>query len=594
MKLFTKKNIKLLCAILLTTPLFLSAQVGIGTTSPNAELDITSTNNGLLIPRLDLSATNVPTVITPTISELVYNTFTSAAGANQVTPGFYYWNGTIWVKLSANSDNWALEGNASTTPGTNYVGTSDDVDLYLSRNGTDQIRLTTTELVINENSNDVDLRVESDNNTSMFLIDASNDGVMVNPTLGSFTGVNFQSRTDNANQAILGSSYGAGSAGYFHTDATSTAGTGVRSHTYNGATALRADNDAVDGGDDTIVSFSSSDEGFGAGWFVNIDNDNASGWGTADASYGILSEVTEAGEYHAGLYGKSDSGALDTAGVYGNITTPGGGSFTTNGAGALGYRSSTGTNIYGGYFEGDDGGYTNGTFRTMSTSTRVQSTIGFGAQGGLMGGWIKGKTYGLATQGERFSLYVNGREFTNDVITQLNENNNSNRIATYVPTSTTVDITSKGVSKLSNGRKRVIFNKEFGQLSSSKEPIIVTVTPLGKSNGVYIESVDANGFTIVENNNGIANVQFTWIAIATRKGYETIETPEELLANDYDKKLSKFMTGNILNNNKIEGQEMWWDGNKIQYSNTPEPKFNPANSVKAKDQKDKDVPLVKN
>ena len=47
---------------------------------------------------------------------------------------------------------------------------------------------------------------------------------------------------------------------------------------------------------------------------------------------------------------------------------------------------------------------------------------------------------------------------------------------------------------------------------------------------------------IVENNNGIANVQFTWIAIATRKGYEIIETAEELLANDYDHKLSKFMT----------------------------------------------------
>ena len=61
------------------------AQVGIGNTDPNGALDITSTTEGLLIPRVSLTATNVATITTPTISELVYNTSTSAAGPNQVT-----------------------------------------------------------------------------------------------------------------------------------------------------------------------------------------------------------------------------------------------------------------------------------------------------------------------------------------------------------------------------------------------------------------------------------------------------------------------------------------------------------------------------
>ncbi len=79
------------------------SQVGIGTSNPQASLDINSTTDGLLIPRVALSATNVATVITPTISEMVYNTFTSAVGPNQVTPGYYYWNGTLWVSvLTAN------------------------------------------------------------------------------------------------------------------------------------------------------------------------------------------------------------------------------------------------------------------------------------------------------------------------------------------------------------------------------------------------------------------------------------------------------------------------------------------------------------
>ncbi|NQY28435.1 MAG: hypothetical protein HRT69_03080 [Flavobacteriaceae bacterium] len=596
MKIFTLTNVKLLITVLLITPLLSTAQVGIGTTTPNAdaELDITSTTRGLLLPRVALSnTTNSSPLSTDVAGMTVYNTATTG----DVTPGFYYNDGALWIRLGGSvSADWSLTGNGSTTPGTNYVGTSDDVDLYISRNGTDQIRLTTTELVINENSDDRDFRIESNNNTALFLMDAGTDRVMVNSLGGAFTLTNFQSSTSNGNIALLGSSFGSGTAGYFHTDATSTATAGVRSYTYNGAIAILADNDAVANGDDTIVARSDSDEGFGAGWFYNINNDDASGLGTAEATYGILSDVADSGEYHIGIYGKSDAGDKNTMGVYGNITTPGGGTFTTNGAGALGYRNGAnggGAAIYGGFFEGDDGGATDGTFKTMSNSTKEQSSVGFAAKGGLMGGWVKGQTYGLATQGKRFSLYVNGRAFTNDVITQLNESNNTNRVATYVPTSTTVDVTSKGVSKLSNGKKRVTFNKEFSQLSSSKEPIIVTVTPLGKSNGVYIESVDANGFTIVENNDGIANVQFTWIAIATRKGYEIIETAEELLANDYDHKLSKFMTGNILNNNDVEGQEMWWDGNRIQYSNTPEPKYNSANSVKAKDSKEKDTPLVK-
>lgn len=86
------------------------AQVGIGNTDPNGALDITSTTEGLLIPRVSLTATNVATITTPTISELVYNTSTSAAGPNQVTPGFYYWNGTVWISIKNPNSNKMFSG----------------------------------------------------------------------------------------------------------------------------------------------------------------------------------------------------------------------------------------------------------------------------------------------------------------------------------------------------------------------------------------------------------------------------------------------------------------------------------------------------
>lgn len=141
-----------LCLCLGLATRTISAQVGIGITVPNAALDITATDNGLLIPRLALSATNIATVITPTKSELVYNTFNSAVGPNQVTEGFYYWNGTIWVQLAA-GDAWSLTGNSGTTSATNFLGTTDNVDLVIRSNNTERIRVAANGLTgINENN----------------------------------------------------------------------------------------------------------------------------------------------------------------------------------------------------------------------------------------------------------------------------------------------------------------------------------------------------------------------------------------------------------------------------------------------------------
>lgn len=154
--------------VLLTTFYFMNfyAQVGIGTTNieNGVELQIESTNRGLLIPRVALTSTLVQAPVGPApiaTGVLVYNTSTNGAGATAVSPGFYYWSGTEWISLRSNAgtpnlDYWSLFGNSGTTPGANFLGTTDTRDLQIKTNN--QLRLTaksTGEVIIGNTTNPI-------------------------------------------------------------------------------------------------------------------------------------------------------------------------------------------------------------------------------------------------------------------------------------------------------------------------------------------------------------------------------------------------------------------------------------------------------
>ncbi|MCK7590252.1 tail fiber domain-containing protein [Subsaxibacter sp. CAU 1640] len=114
------------------------AQVGIGTTTPNAQLDIQSTNqanpsntDGILIPKIDTFPTTNPGINQNGMLVFLTTTF----GAN--TPGFYYWNHptTAWFPIGNNSNSgWNLNGNLGTDSSTNFIGTIDAQDIIFKRN----------------------------------------------------------------------------------------------------------------------------------------------------------------------------------------------------------------------------------------------------------------------------------------------------------------------------------------------------------------------------------------------------------------------------------------------------------------------------
>ncbi|MBA4155294.1 tail fiber domain-containing protein [Flavobacterium sp.] len=127
------------------------AQVGIGTTTPNATLEIKSTDqtapansDGILIPKVDAFPTINPTALQDGM--MIY--LTTLVSSNQ--PGFYYWeNATSTWKNVGGDNGWVLNGNSGTSPISNYiaasnenfVGTSDATDLSIGANNMEFIRL---------------------------------------------------------------------------------------------------------------------------------------------------------------------------------------------------------------------------------------------------------------------------------------------------------------------------------------------------------------------------------------------------------------------------------------------------------------------
>ena len=97
-----KKILFLLCALNFVTVI---AQVGVGTTVPNAQLDINSTNSGILIPRVSLNSLSVAApILNPTGAALATSTMVFHDGSNNIVSGYYYWDGTKWQAIGKSQD----------------------------------------------------------------------------------------------------------------------------------------------------------------------------------------------------------------------------------------------------------------------------------------------------------------------------------------------------------------------------------------------------------------------------------------------------------------------------------------------------------
>lgn len=113
------------------------------TPDASAALDITNSTKGLLIPRIALTAVNSASPVTsPATSLIVYNTATAGTAPNNVTPGYYFWDGTMWLRLTAsNTSNTVIDDlRVTIDKGTNsaQLGTLTGIngpEIWFFRNG---------------------------------------------------------------------------------------------------------------------------------------------------------------------------------------------------------------------------------------------------------------------------------------------------------------------------------------------------------------------------------------------------------------------------------------------------------------------------
>jgi len=252
--------------------------------------------------------------------------------------------------------------------------------------------------------------------------------------------------------------------------------------------------------------------------------------------------------------------------------------------GALGYLDS-GYNAYGGYFTSSWNG--------SGKSSQANTGIGIGAFGSLMGAHVQGNIYGTYTEGEHYAMYANGDVYRKGLDVHLQENGSSTNTVLYTSVSTDVTIQTSGYATLSDGKASISFDPAFANAISAGSPVVVTVTPTGNSNGVYLSGVSSTGFEVVENNGGKSSVTVSYIAVGKRAGFENHSLAQEVIQQDYTQNINRGLHNDA--NTQSGGEGLYYENEQLivgkHASNMPNPNKPSEESVRPKPATQKKVQL---
>ncbi len=497
--LYTQKRLYLCIissAFFLTSTL---AQVGIGTTSPvnGSILDITSSEKGILIPRIDIAdlSTIDPIVGGAPVSLLVYNTNTTSG------EGFYYWDGFDWTPLSNGSsgtgDDWTLSGNSGTVPGTgageNYMGTSDAQDMLIATDDTERIRILS--------DGRVSINDATPFSTDLFTVSAATGDSAINGySLGSGIGVYGQNTGSGFGVIGINSSTGIGVYGE------STTGSGFSMFGLNGSIW----GDYTTAGGDAIVGNTDTNGLSNGIWGINDNADGTAVLGGTDGIFvlpvggtGVSGSTEKLGIYGYAGEGSRNNSNLGNAAARFNLDNDSDATTTTgNGADRAiailaGFDNvspdgsqAAADSYFGGYFSGG---------RQVGSQTFAYVGMRYGTNNG-------------GTNGTDYKIIGTG------AVSTLIEDGQGNHRVMFAPEAPEIVFQDFGIGTLTNGSAKITLDPILKKsLHVDREhPLRVYITVEGECNGVYVTDKSIDGFTVKELNNGKSNIAFSWQIVANR------------------------------------------------------------------------------
>jgi hypothetical protein len=221
--------------------------------------------------------------------------------------------------------------------------------------------------------------------------------------------------------------------------------------------------------------------------------------------------------------------------------------------GALGYKSSS-SSTFGGYFTS----YTSGAGKAPSSA---QTGIGIGAWGDLFGADIHGKLYGVYAEGGNYATFSNGDVYKNKLDIHLQANSGGSNDVLYTNVSADVTVMTSGTATLSGGKASVSFDPVFASAVSKDAPIVITITPIGESNGIHLTETTSAGFSMAENNAGKSNVTVNYIAVGKRAGYENPSLAKEVIDPGYTGKLARGLHADT--DTQTDGEGLYYENGQL-------------------------------
>jgi hypothetical protein len=454
---------------------FTMAQVGVGTTTPNGALDVSSSTQGLIPPRVVLTSAIVQApVINPqggAIVEgtVVYNTATNGVSPNNVGPGLYFWNGSRWIAFAGSPGglDWSLAGNSGTTAGTNFLGTTDAQGLRFHTNGAERGRFGATGRY-GLNSND---------QTFAQFFSYSTDN-----TIDALVGY---SAVDGGT-GVYGRSQGTGGVGLYASN-NSTGGWGVYGYNSNATSGVGN------------VGQSAGTTGTGVVGLANgTSYSTLTGYAQGVAGTGSIgvygmSTGTVAAQRYGGYFSYDMDNDLATSDANSPLAILAGRGNNFLGAGAAN------TIYFGGYFSG-------GQDNTAATPNTAADTNGNG-----------GNTADFAYVGAQWGG-TNYKILGNGTVSTIIDGEGEDKHIMFAPEAPEMLFQDYGVGKLVNGKAQIKIDPILAKniVINEKHPLKVFIQLEGDCNGVYVTNKTQEGFVVKELQNGNSNVSFSYQIVATR------------------------------------------------------------------------------